>query len=172
MNKKTIFGLGAFVIVALLVAGIAYWVFGENWQPTAPPDSAGAPPAAPQVSTPPAPPPSPSTPPATVQSNQPTASPAPSPATPSAAEQGQATAPPPATPAAPTATLPAENQMSDADRREVQEVLQRLSYYQGPIDGKFGPLTRAAIRRFQDNIGVKSTGYLTAAEATRLASSH
>ena len=62
--------------------------------------------------------------------------------------------------------------MSEADRRQVQEMLQRLNYYQGPIDGKFGPLTRAAIRRFQDSIGVRSTGYLTAADATRLASTH
>jgi peptidoglycan hydrolase-like protein with peptidoglycan-binding domain len=60
--------------------------------------------------------------------------------------------------------------MSEADRRQVQEVLHRLDYYQGAIDGKFGPLTRAAIRRFQDSIGAKGTGYLTAAEATRLAS--
>ena len=56
--------------------------------------------------------------------------------------------------------------MSEADRRQVQEVLKHLNYYQGPIDGKFGPLTRAAIRRFQDSISVKRTGYLTAAEAS------
>ena len=58
--------------------------------------------------------------------------------------------------------------MSEADRRQVQEVLQRLNYYHGPIDGIFGGSTRAAIRRFQDSIKVKSTGYLTATEATRL----
>jgi peptidoglycan hydrolase-like protein with peptidoglycan-binding domain len=68
------------------------------------------------------------------------------------------------------ATLPAEDQMSEADRREVQKMLQGMKYYQGPIDGKFGPLTRAAIRRYQDSIGVNSTCYLTAEEATRLAS--
>ena len=67
-------------------------------------------------------------------------------------------------------TLPAEDQMSEADRRQVQKMLQGMKYYQGPIDGKFGPLTRAAIRRYQDSIGAKSTGYLTAEEATRLAS--
>ncbi|WP_442864834.1 peptidoglycan-binding domain-containing protein [Bosea sp. NBC_00550] len=58
--------------------------------------------------------------------------------------------------------------MSESDRRQVQQLLQRLDYYQGPVDGKFGRSTRAAIRRFQASIGVKSTGYLTAAEATRL----
>ena len=45
--------------------------------------------------------------------------------------------------------LPAEAEMSEADRRQVQEALQRLDYYKGPVDGIFGPLTRAAIRRFQ-----------------------
>jgi peptidoglycan hydrolase-like protein with peptidoglycan-binding domain len=60
--------------------------------------------------------------------------------------------------------------MSEADRRQIQQMLLGMKFYQGPIDGKFGPLTRAAIRRFQDSIGVKSTGYLTAEQATRLAS--
>jgi peptidoglycan hydrolase-like protein with peptidoglycan-binding domain len=51
-------------------------------------------------------------------------------------------------------------------------MLQDMKYYQGPIDGQFGPMSRAAIRRYQDSIGAKSTGYLTAEEATRLASTH
>ncbi|MBR0774578.1 peptidoglycan-binding protein [Bradyrhizobium diazoefficiens] len=60
--------------------------------------------------------------------------------------------------------------MSEADRRQIQQMLEGMKFYQGPIDGKFGPLTRAAIRRYQDSIGAKSTGYLTAEEATRLVS--
>ena len=60
--------------------------------------------------------------------------------------------------------------MSEADRQQIQKMLQGMSYYKGPINGKFGPLTRAAIRRYQDSI--ESTGYLTAEEATRLASTH
>ena len=60
--------------------------------------------------------------------------------------------------------------MSEADRRQIQQMLQGMKFYQGPIDGKFGPGTRAAIRRYQDSIGAKITGYLTADEATRLAS--
>jgi peptidoglycan hydrolase-like protein with peptidoglycan-binding domain len=66
--------------------------------------------------------------------------------------------------------MPAEDKMSDANRRQVQEALHRWGYYDGPIDGIFGPLTRAAIRRFQDSIGEKGTGHLTAAEASRLVS--
>ena len=62
--------------------------------------------------------------------------------------------------------------MSEADRREVQEALDRLRYYQGPVDGIFGPLTRAAIRRFQHDIGTEITGYLTAQEASRLVRTH
>jgi hypothetical protein len=149
----------------------------------APPASAAPPPApAPQASAPrpapapqaSAPPPTPaprpaasSTPPVIAQSNQPAASPGTPPSPPATAERAQATGAPSVTPA-PPATLPADGQMSGADRRQVQEILQRLNYYQGPIDGKFGPATRAAIRLFQDSIKVNSTGYLTAAEATRL----
>jgi peptidoglycan hydrolase-like protein with peptidoglycan-binding domain len=58
--------------------------------------------------------------------------------------------------------------MSEPDRRRVQEALHRLNYYQGHADGNFGTLTRAAIRRFQHDIGAEITGYLTAEEANRL----
>jgi uncharacterized protein GlcG (DUF336 family) len=41
--------------------------------------------------------------------------------------------------------------------------------YEGPVDGIFGPLTRAAIRHFQQqNIGADATGHLTADQANRL----
>ena len=65
---------------------------------------------------------------------------------------------------------PDDEKMSDADRRQVQQALHRLDFYDGPIDGIFGPLTRASIRRFQDSIGEIGTGRLTAAEAGRLVS--
>ena len=58
--------------------------------------------------------------------------------------------------------------MSVADRRQIQAALYRLSYDPGPVDGVFGPLTRAAIRRFQQAVGAEPTGSLTAAEANRL----
>jgi peptidoglycan hydrolase-like protein with peptidoglycan-binding domain len=67
--------------------------------------------------------------------------------------------------------MSAEADMSDANRRQVQEALRRLGYYRGPTDGIIGPLTRAAIHRFQQDIGAEPTGSLTADQATRLVSS-
>jgi peptidoglycan hydrolase-like protein with peptidoglycan-binding domain len=137
-------GLAALAMAAVLAAGIAYWRFHENPQHGA--LSAGAPTVAPQATTPPRPPVSRSA---------------------STAESPVLST---AKPAASITTLPAEDQMSEANRRQIQKILEGMKYYQGPIDGKFGPLSRTAIRRYQESIGAKSTGYLTAAEATRLAS--
>ncbi len=64
--------------------------------------------------------------------------------------------------------MPAQADMSQANRRQVQEALRRLDYYQGPVDGIFGPRTHAAIRRFQHAIGAETTGSLTADQANRL----
>jgi len=82
-----------------------------------------------------------------------------------------APAPAPAIAAAPapsTASMPAEEQMTEADRRAVQIALARLGYYDGRIDGEFGPDTRAAIRRYQFELHAPMTGQLTAAQASRL----
>jgi peptidoglycan hydrolase-like protein with peptidoglycan-binding domain len=49
--------------------------------------------------------------------------------------------------------------MSDAERRQVQDALRRLNFHSGPVDGIFGPQTRAAIRRFQSSIGAQTTGF-------------
>jgi peptidoglycan hydrolase-like protein with peptidoglycan-binding domain len=68
--------------------------------------------------------------------------------------------------------MPDEASMSKADRLRVQDILHRLGYYKGHVDGAFGPLTRAAIRRFQHDIGAEMTGHLTAEEASRLVSTH
>jgi outer membrane biosynthesis protein TonB len=131
--------------------------------PTTPPAATAAAPAAP-------------TPTASTPSEQPARPPAPTPAGPStpappapAAVAPPAAAPPAATVAPqPAIVLPAEAEMSTADRRQVQEALHRLDHYNGPVDGIFGPLTRAAIRRFQQGIGSDATGYLTANQASRL----
>jgi len=66
--------------------------------------------------------------------------------------------------------MPAEEAMTEADRRRVQTVLARLGYYDGRVDGVFGPDTRAAIRRFQHEIGAPMSGRLAADQATRLVS--
>ena len=58
--------------------------------------------------------------------------------------------------------------MSEEDRRRAQEALHRLGYYSGPVSGAFGPLTRAAIRSFQQNIGAQPTGHLSVGETDRL----
>jgi hypothetical protein len=78
-----------------------------------------------------------------------------------------ATTPSPAV-AGPAAALPADEQLTDSDRRRVQIALVRLGYYDGRIDGVFGPDSRAAIRRYQHELGADMTGRLTAAQATRL----
>jgi hypothetical protein len=120
------------------------------------------------------------TPTAAAPSEQPASPPAPTaagpsapapPAPPAAAPSVPPSAAPPAATAVapqPPSVLPAEAEMSAADRRQVQEALNRLDYYKGPVDGIFGPLTHAAIRRFQQSIGSDATGYLTAGQANRL----
>lgn len=64
--------------------------------------------------------------------------------------------------------FPDEGAMSDDDRRRVQEGLARLGYYGAAIDGRFGPETRAAIRRYQHELGVAMTGIITGEQAARL----
>jgi hypothetical protein len=115
---------------------------------------APAPTAPPTPSSPKAPAPQP---PAEAATSPP-ATQAPSPSLPPLAN------PPPAA----TNALPDEAQMSDVDRRRVQSALARLGYYDSIVDGVFGPETRAAIRRFQHEIGDQMTGRLNSDEATRL----
>lgn len=45
-----------------------------------------------------------------------------------------------------------------ADVRKLQEQLELAGTYSGPIDGKWGDLTRAAMREFQEKAGVEVTG--------------
>lgn len=60
--------------------------------------------------------------------------------------------------------------MTEADRRRVQQALARMGYYAGQADGAFGANTRAAIRRYQFELGAELTGMLTPAQAGRLLS--
>jgi uncharacterized caspase-like protein len=88
----------------------------------------------------------------------PAPTPAPAPASPPAAVPAASSAP----------SLPDEAAMSEADRKKVQAALAVLGYYDGRIDGIFGADSRAAIRRWQHEVGVEMTGQLTGAEATRM----
>ena len=97
----------------------------------------------------------------------PVQAPAPAAAAPPTPASGAQTPAVPAV-AAPAAPLPDEAHMTEADRRTVQGALVRLGYYDLPVDGVFGPETRAAMRRYQHEIGAEMTGHLTADQATRL----
>ncbi len=124
-------------------AGLKLWVHlppGEIFLVGAPP-----PPAPVVAAAPPTPPPTP-----------------PPPASPAQA----ATAQPPLAP--PPPPLPEEERMTDADRRRLQGALVALGYYPGPVDGLFGPDTRAAFRRFQHELGAEMTGRLTGPQAQQL----
>ncbi len=47
---------------------------------------------------------------------------------------------------------------SGMTNKDVQRALKNAGYYAGPIDGKIGPKTRAAIRELQDDMGLKVDG--------------
>lgn len=65
----------------------------------------------------------------------------------------------PPTAALPSAPAPAPIQQMKQDRnREMQKALKAAGYYTGPIDGKIGPKTRAAIEAFQTAKGLKVDG--------------
>ena len=197
MGTKTSLTLGAFAILALLIAGVSYWAFRENLQSSpparnlaeSPPPPVQTPPApknsppieqekqaadaSPQISPPSTAPAAPSarplTPPITTGQSKEVPTPPSSSSTsaaPGPSRQVTSEKPPSA---AMALAVPDEDKMSEANRRQVQEALHGLGYYNGPVDGIFGPLTRASIRRFQDSIGEEQTGRLTAEEAGRLA---
>ena len=97
--------------------------------------------------------------------------PAPAPAPPAASPPVVAVAPSqPPPPPAPRIEMPGEDQMTDADRRRIQLALAALGYYSGRIDARFGPETRAGIRRYQYEIGAEMTGVITGEQASRLVS--
>jgi hypothetical protein len=85
-----------------------------------------------------------------------------------ASQPTQGTAPAPPSSTALAVAMPAEDKMTLENRRAAQKALQRLGYYEGPLDGIFGPATRSAIRRFQESIGAEATGRLNETEASRL----
>ncbi len=42
--------------------------------------------------------------------------------------------------------------------RRVQQALQKKGVAPGPVDGVVGPLTKAAVRKFQDRYGIDANG--------------
>ncbi|HEY6432356.1 MAG TPA: peptidoglycan-binding domain-containing protein, partial [Acetobacteraceae bacterium] len=135
-------------------AGITFAATGDSGSQ---PALLAPPPVAPPVSPRPVtPPPSPAPPPAAATAAAPPPSPPPAPAV----------APAPTAP--PAITMPAEDQYDPTDRRRVQAALRQLGYYDGVVDGQFGPETRAAIRRYQHELHAPMTGQLTPQEASRL----
>ena len=58
---------------------------------------------------------------------------------------------------------------ADMSKKEVQVALQNAGYYNGPIDGKFGKLTRKAITDFQRDKGLKVDGIAGSQTKTALA---
>jgi hypothetical protein len=52
--------------------------------------------------------------------------------------------------------------------REVQQALHRLGYYNGTVDGDFGPNTQNALQRYQLSAGEPVTGTLTRGVLGRL----
>ncbi len=82
-----------------------------------------------------------------------------------------APAPAPQAPAAAPAPAPAPAAAPanpEEARRRAQVALATLGYYDGRIDGVFGPDTHAAIRRYQHEIGAPMTGDLTEGQMARL----
>jgi hypothetical protein len=87
-------------------------------------------------------------------------------------------APPPPVPTPPAPPQPASKTGGPAapdlanapvtEERRIQAALQRLGYYDGKIDGIVGSEERAAIRRYQHEVGSEMTGKLTPAELSRL----
>jgi His-Xaa-Ser repeat protein HxsA len=78
-----------------------------------------------------------------------------------------------------TRRLPLGTTVESADRtavngyttrqvRQVQQALHRLGYYNGDIDGDFGPNTQTALERYQVSSGEPVTGTLTLGVLGRL----
>jgi tetratricopeptide (TPR) repeat protein len=62
----------------------------------------------------------------------------------------------------------AESNLSPEQRAELQSALGALGIFDGDADGEFGPRTRAAIKRFQEQAGELQSEFLTPAQRARL----
>lgn len=64
--------------------------------------------------------------------------------------------------------VPAVRAGPDGGVREYQSLLRELGYYRGPVDGIAGPLTRAAVLRFQRDHGLAADGVVGPATLSAL----
>ena len=67
------------------------------------------------------------------------------------------------------------NPLSDTEDGGVsgaQARLRNLGYRPGLIDGRLGPKTRAALRQYQEDLGLEVTGELTDETASALVDDH
>lgn len=62
----------------------------------------------------------------------------------------------------------AERPLSRSERFELQRLLADHGYLNGPVDGLIGPITRAAVRTFQQQAGLPADGYPTVEMLDRL----
>ncbi len=60
-----------------------------------------------------------------------------------------------------------EAELSEEDRKLLQEALQWFGFYTGGIDGAFGRGTRTSMAAWQESMGLEPTGILTTANAPR-----
>lgn len=61
-------------------------------------------------------------------------------------------------PVEPSTSVAVPNRASDPEVRAAQEALAGLGYYRGPIDGIIGPKTRAAVAKYQTDLGLPPDG--------------
>jgi membrane-bound lytic murein transglycosylase B len=60
------------------------------------------------------------------------------------------------------ASWPRDTKFPDlVQRRDIQAALTRLKYYDGPIDGRLGPVTAAAYAKYQVSRGEVADGFIT-----------
>jgi Putative peptidoglycan binding domain len=67
-----------------------------------------------------------------------------------------------------TQTRTAANGYSVSQVRQVQTALHRLGYYNGQVDGDFGPNTQNALQKYQTSAGQPVTGTLSSGVLSRL----
>ena len=59
-----------------------------------------------------------------------------------------------------TLNMEAVPNLDEEGIKKVQDALNKKGFDSGPVDGKVGPKTREAVRRFQDSYGIKATGQI------------